>query len=195
MLYRQKEVFRDGFRGLFQAGLGPPAEGFHEGGGDVVEPKVLRELVAFSCGEQGQLALDQPGQIAFEVLQKQLIILSCQKLQNLIIVSLQVPEQVQKHGIRGVAVKNMLVVVAFHGVKEVAKQLFTQGLQQILLGFKVGIEGGSAHIRQLDDLAHGDLTEVLGRKQSDQCRKNRFPGFSLSSVHKNTVHFLNFVPY
>ena len=110
-----------------------------------------------------QLTCNQLLQICFEIPQKQLVILPGQQLQNVIVIVLQMPEQMEKHPIRRVAGKNMSVVDMniTYRVKNMAEKLLSKLFEQELLCFKMGIEGRSAHIRPLDDLTHGDLSEFL----------------------------------
>jgi hypothetical protein len=55
----------------------------------------------------------------------------------------------------------VIVGVIPGSVENVAEQLLAQFLQQVVLGFKMGIEGGSADISPVDDVRHGDLMDVF----------------------------------
>jgi hypothetical protein len=69
----------------------------------------------------------------------------------------------QKYGIRPLAGKNMLVPVLLTAcsIKNMTEKLLTKGFQQKILGLKMGIKGGSAHICLLNDLTDGDLIEAF----------------------------------
>ena len=80
----------------------------------------------------------------------------------------------------------MFVAGRSFNVKNMAKQFLAKGLQQEFLRFKMRIEGRSADVGGIDDLANGDLMEVFFGKQHRKCAEDRVSGFSLSSVHANT---------
>jgi len=102
------------------------------------------------------------------------------------VVCLQMAEQVQKNRVGRIAGEEMPVVAgrAARPVENMAEEVFAERLQQLILGFEVRVKGGTAHIRLRNDLAHGDLPEILVGKKSDQCGKDRLPCFSLPSVHE-----------
>ena len=81
----------------------------------------------------------------------------------MVVVSLQMLEQVQKHGIGCIAVKNVAVgiLLAGFGFKNMGKQLLAKGFEQVFFGFKVRVKGGPAHIGFFYDLANGDLFVAL----------------------------------
>ena len=55
----------------------------------MADPEAPGQLVAFPGCKQGQLTFHEPQEIAFEILQKQLVILARQQPQNIVIISLQ----------------------------------------------------------------------------------------------------------
>ena len=164
----------------------PPPDGLHKGGGDVFYPEILRKLRRFAGGKKGELIPDQPEEPGSEVGQEQVVVPAGKQIQNMIVVFLQMPEQMQENRVRGIAVKNMLVilVVSLHGIKNVAEKFVTQFFEKMILRLEMGIEGGSADVRPGDDLPDGDPVEILFRKKFRKRLKNGLSGFSLSSVHK-----------
>jgi hypothetical protein len=68
-------------------------------------------------------------------------------------------------------------------VKDMAKKLFTKGFQQKILGFKMGVEGGSSYVRFPNDLSHRNLPVSLFGKQRAKSFKDRLSRFFLASVH------------
>ena len=67
--------------------------------------------------------------------------------------------------------------------------------EQVVLGLKMGVKGGAAHVRGLDDLRNGDPGVALPGQQLGECAENGFPGLSLPSVHGASVHFPGSVLY
>ena len=72
-------------------------------------------------------------------------------------------QQVKKSAIGCTALENMSVPLPLISVRieNMAEQVCAQFLQKIVLRFKVGVKGCPAHIRPLNDLAHGDPAEIL----------------------------------
>jgi hypothetical protein len=69
-----EEIAGDLLRGLFHFVLDPPADGFHEGGGNVIDEVALGQGIGFGAAEGVQLAFYQVPQIGLEIEQKQLVI-------------------------------------------------------------------------------------------------------------------------
>jgi hypothetical protein len=93
-------------------------------------------------------------------------------------------KQMHKNRVRAGAVKNMPVVVhILLYVKYVAKQFLAKGFQQIILGLKVSIEGGSSNVCLFNDLPHSDLMKALLGEQTGKGMKNSLPCFSLPPIH------------
>ena len=132
-------------------------------------------------------------QIAFEIAQEQVIILGREQEQDIVVIFLQMPQQVQEDGIRRIAVENMAVVLAgvLLGIEKMAEQLFTQRFQQCVLGFEMGIEGRSAHVGGGNDLADCNPAEILFGEQLCKGMENGLSGFFLTSVH--CIHHTNSV--
>ena len=158
----------------------------------MADPIAFRQFFRLSVCENRQLGCHQILKITTEVLQKQIVILAGQQLEDLIIISLQMPEQMQKHRLAGSAIKNMVMVRTFFQsiIKNMAEKLLAQSLEQIVLGFKMGIEGGSTYIGPLDNLPYRDLPKILLGQQFNKGAKNSISGFSLPSVHRFLRTFL-----
>lgn len=152
----------------------------------MINPETLGQSGALSAFKQRKLADDEIPQTVFEVAQKKLVIPAGQQLQNMVVVSLQMLKQVQKDRIGGIAVKKVPVLRSsgVSGIKDVAEELLAEFFQEKVLGLKMGIEGGTAYISPVDDLAYGDLSEIFFGEQVYQSGEDGFPGFSLSSIHK-----------
>lgn len=188
-MQRQEKVLNDSFWTFRHFMVNPPPDSLRKGGGDVFYPEILRKLRGFTGGKKGKLIPDQSEQAGSEVGQEQVVVPAGEQIQNMIVVFLQMPEQMQENRVRGIAVKNMLVilVVSIHGIKNMAEKFVTQFFEQMILRLEMGIEGGSADVRPGDDLPDGDPVEILFRKKFGKRLKNGLSGFSLSSVHK-TLH-------
>ena len=148
-------------------------------------PKDVRKRFIFAGSKQGKMTFRQLLQVGPEVPQKQLVVLGGQKGENMVVVLLQMLKKVQKNRIRSFAVKNVpMAVFLALCVKYMAKQFFTIFLQQKILGFKMGIEGGSAHIRPVDNFTDSDVTKIFFGKQLRKGAENGLPCLSLTSVHR-----------
>ena len=163
LLYRQIKVFCDGFGCFFHAVVDPPAQGVDEGGADMIDPEILGEFAALSCFKLRQLRKDNALQLVFEVGQKQVVVLTRQQIQNMIVVLQQMAEQMQEYAVRCITFKHMVMVgmPVFGCVKNMAEQVFAELLQQKILCLKMGIEGRSAHIGFFNDLADGDVVKIF----------------------------------
>ena len=146
----------------------------------MVHPKVLRQLWRFPPGKQLQLGLNGPFQIFLKIAQKQFIIPTPQQPQDVIVIVADVGKQMLKHRIRRLTAKQCRGSLR---PEQMIKQLLTQRLQQKILGLKMGIEGGAAHIRPLQNLPDRDLGIAVLRQQGDKRVKNSVPCLFLPSVH------------
>lgn len=179
----------DLLRGFPDTVFHPPHKCGNEGGADVVDPKAFRQFFGPVCIKNPRLTPDQPAQLLFKVIQKQFIAPAGQKIQNMIIIFLQVPEQMQKHCVGVIAVKyvTMGIVIPCLCFKYMGKQFPAQILQKKLLCFKMGVKGGSSHICSGNDLSYRDLVIAFFGQKLDKSFKNGSSGFSLASVH-NCLH-------
>ena len=191
VLNQQEEITGDHFRGFFHATGNPPFDGLHKGGYDVVLPKFIGNLVSLGGIKHGKVTVHKGFQIYPEVPQKQFVVPTGKQGENMVVVVLNMLQQVQKHRCCAATIKNMPVFVfIFFSIKYMAEQFLTKGFQQKILGFKMGIEGGAANIRSFYDFSHRDLAVIFFGKQLGKRVKNRFPGFSLPSVHiEFSIHF------
>lgn len=184
-LNHAQKVFRDCLRRFFHPTGPPPVNRFNEGRGNVVYQIVLWQCCTLQQSLLGVLGYDQRPQVGFEVFHKNLIVFRGQELQNISVVFLQVPHQMQKHGVRLTAAGIMIMSVgqAHSRVDDMPEQFLAQGFQQRILRLKMGIEGCSSHIGYINNLLHGDLIVLLLGKQLRKSGENCILRFSLPSVH------------
>ena len=151
----------------------------------MILPKGWGDILVFLSIEQRNVAFNERLQLAAEIFEEKFVVLGGQQSQNIVVVLLQMLKQMQEDGVRTVAMENMSVSVSggVFCVEDMTKQLPAKFFQEKILGFKVGVEGGPADVRQGDDLPNGDLAEILGRKQLCKSAENSLPGLSLASVH------------
>ena len=69
---------------------------------------------------------------------------------------------------------------------DVPEQLFTQGLQQVVLGLEVVVKRGPPDIGRVDDLLHSDFPVALLRHEFAERREDRGPGLLLPPVHSGS---------
>lgn len=131
----------------------------------MVDPKALREPWVLSCFEKRELRNDGFPKTFLKILKKQMVILAAKQLQDPIVVFLQMLKKMQENGVRGVATEDMTVTTGtfFGCVENMTKQLLTQFLQKEILGFEMGIKGGTAYVCPLDYIPNGDLRQTLFR--------------------------------
>ena len=164
----------------------------------MVFPEVPGQFKAFLRLKQRKMAFNKLLKIIAEISQEKLVISRTEQNKNVVVIIFYVLQQMKENRLRASAVENMSVVmsgVAFR-VEYMAEKLFAVFLEQKILGFKMGVKGGSAYVGALNNFSHRYLIEVFTGKQFGEGRKNSLPCFPLSSVHVAvTVHFLGFVQY
>ena len=103
----------------------------------------------------------------------------------------------QKDGRGRVAIKNMAVLFAalLCRIKYMTEKLLAKLLEEKILGLKVGVKRGSAHVGPLNDLFHCDLAVMLFGKKLAECLEDRLSRFFLPSVHVTSVQYRGFVRY
>lgn len=134
----------------------------------------------------GDPLTEQAVEISFEILEKKIPAFTGKDADN---VFLAVPQMEENVGddVRGGAagqgeVMRRLYIEA--AGDDMIKNVGTQFLEQVVLGLKVGVKGGAAHIGLVNDVLHGDLAVTFAGEKLAEGAEDRRPGFLLPSVQK-----------
>ena len=126
----------------------------------MIDKVFFRQSGVFEFSVVGILGYNELFQIAFEIANKNLVILGGKQPKYVVIVFLQMAKQMQKYRI--LRTTERTVVLPPHcRIKNVIEQLLAQFFKQKLLGFKMGIKGGSADIGSINDLLYRYLMVIL----------------------------------
>ena len=103
----------------------------------------------------------------------------------MIVIFRQMLQQMTEDGFRRISfgIQSMGMRTVHGTVHDMAEQLFTQFLQQIILCLKMCIKGTAADICKVNDLLHRDIFKSLSLQQAAECLENRCSCLLLTSVH------------
>ena len=151
----------------------------------MIHQKIFRQRLCVMKGDLLQLQADQMIEAVFEIAEEEVAALTGEQAQDIPVVLLQVLQQMEKDGSRrfsiGISPVGMGMVQS--RADDVGKQLRAQFPEQVILGLKMGIEGGAPHVGSVDDLLHGDFVIALLGEQLTEGIKDRLSGLFLPPVH------------
>ena len=168
----------DQFRRRLHIPGSPPFHSFGKASCQVVDQEILR----YFLGEQHGIPGEQLGQILLEIGHEQAVTIGGEDAADVYLVFLQMVENMAQLQLQVFAVRSIF----FLGkqIREyMVEDLTAQAAQQIVLGFKMGIEGAAADIGFVNDLLHGNGAVLLLLHQCPQSLKNGISCFLLPSVH------------
>ena len=156
---------------------GPPFDGFREAARQMLDQKFLRDLLC----KQGRVPAKEAGEILLEIGHELTVPIGSEDAPDVHLIFLQMIEDVTQLQLQIFAVQGSFLLgqqIREYMVENVA----AQALQQIVLGFKMGIEGAAADIGLVDDLLHGNGAVLLLLHQRPQRLENGRSCFLLTSV-------------
>ena len=128
MLYCHHKIICEGFGGFGLAVFDPPAEGFHKRGADVIYPEIEGQGIGALVLKEVELTLDKGFEIALEIAQEKLVVLAGEKVENVVVVLLQMLEKVEDHRRGRIAFKNVgvMLVPVLGRIKNMAEKLLAE---------------------------------------------------------------------
>lgn len=125
----------------------------------MIYQKIPRQRRGVKKSLVGVLRQNQLFEIAFEITQKNLIVLRGKKSENVSVIFLQVTQKMEKNRVAGTAAGIMIMTVrqAHGGVDYMSEKLLTQILEKIIFCFKMSIKSSSAYVGGVDYILNGNL--------------------------------------
>ena len=159
----------------------PPFHRLGKAAGQVVDQEIFRYFLR----EQHRIPGEKLRQILLEIGHKQAVTIGGDDTADIYLIFLQMIENMAQLQLQISAVQGILLLGK--QIREyMAEDLAAQAAEQIILGFKMGIEGTAADIGFVNDLLHGNGAVLLLLHQCPQGFENCSSGFLLTSIRHNS---------
>ena len=154
--------------------LEPPLNHFHKAARDMIDEKFIGKIGAAAAA--GFILLiqklhpDQFIQAVLEVAEKDFAAFTGQQSQNIAVIFLKMLQKVAENRFRctAVGVKSVSVGAVHGAVYNMTEQFAAQFFQQVILCFKMGVEGAAPDIRSVNNLLHGNIIVAFLTQQGGE---------------------------
>ena len=144
-----------------------------------------QKILRYFPGEQRRISGEELRQILLEIVHKQAVSVGGYDAADIYPVFLQMVENMAQLQLQIFAVQSIFLLrkqIREHMVKDLAAQT----AEQIVLGFKMGIEGTSSDIGFINDFLYSNGTVGFLLQQGMQRIENCRPCFFLTSIQHNS---------